>query len=139
MALTDIDHIGVLVADLDEARRFVEDTLGLEIEREAEPPELGLRLAFFRCGRALIELYELTSPDSPMQPLAEGSSVRMDHIAVRVDDIRGTAEQLRRGGVRMRDVGSGDEPLRLGPNLNYWTLAESSGGVAYQLIERVEG
>ncbi len=139
MALTDIDHVGVLVADLDEARRFVEDTLGLAVEREAEPPGLGLRLAFFRCGQAMIELYELISADSPMQPLAEGSRVRLDHIAVRVDDIRATAAQLRRGGVRMRDVGSGDEPLRLGANLNFWTLPDSSGGIAYQLIERVEG
>jgi methylmalonyl-CoA/ethylmalonyl-CoA epimerase len=139
MALTDIDHVGVLVADLDEARRFVEDTLGLEVDREAELSGLGLRLAFFRCGRAMIELYEVNSPDSPMERLAEGSRVRMDHIAVRVDDIRTTAAELRRGGVRMRDVGAGDEPLRVGPNLNYWTLADSSGGVSYQLIERVEG
>lgn len=133
-----IDHVGVMVADLEQAKGFVGGVLGLEIAREAEPEELRLRAAFYHCGAAMIEVYEL-KPGSPFAPLADGAIARIDHVAVLVPDIHAAASELRASGVRTVDVGTGEEPLALAGNLNLWTERDSSGGVAYQLIEKDAG
>lgn len=133
-----IDHVGVMVADLEQAKGFLGGVLGLEIAREAEPEELRLRAAFYHCGAAMIEAYAL-SPGSPFAPLVGGAIARIDHVAVLVPDIRAAAQELRASGVRTLDVGRGEEPLPLAGNLNLWTEPVSSGGVAYQLIEKGAG
>ncbi len=130
-----IDHVGVMVADLEQAKDFLGGVLGLEIAREAEPEELRLRAAFYHCGPAMIEAYELKS-GSPFEPLADGAIARIDHVAVLVPDIHAAARELRASGVSTVDVGTGEEPLALAGNLNLWTEGDSSGGVAYQLIQK---
>ena len=133
-----IEHIGIATHKIDDALAFWRDALGLRVVETEEVAEQGVRVAMLLLGEPRVELLEPTSEASPVAKFLAKRGAGIHHIAVRVDDIRATAEQLRRSGVRMRDVGAGDEPLRLGPNLNYWTLAESSGGVGYQLIQRVE-
>lgn len=135
MAITSFDHVGVMVDDLGEAKRFFEGVLGLELEREAHAPALGADTAFYRCGPVLVELFERVSDDSPLPPL-DGARARIDHIAVECDDMRATVEAMARAGVRMLDVGAGAEPLVIGQNLNHWTDADSSDGVKYQLIQK---
>jgi methylmalonyl-CoA/ethylmalonyl-CoA epimerase len=135
MTITALDHVGVLVDDLGEAKRFFEDRLGLALEREGPQPALGAETAFYRCGPVLVELIERVSEDSPIPPL-DGARARIDHIAVECDDMRATVDALARAGVRMLDVGAGAEPLVLGQNLNHWTDPDTSDGVKYQLIEK---
>ncbi len=135
MTVTAMDHVGVLVDDLGEARRFFEDVLGLALEREGFQPTLGADTAFYRCGPVLVELFERVTEDSPLPPL-DGARARIDHIAVECDDLRATVEAMASMGVRMLEVGVGSEPLAIGGNLNHWTDPDSSDGVKYQLIEK---
>lgn len=139
MELSGVDHIGVVVDDLDEAKGFLGETLGLSLEREAEMEALGLKAAFYRCGPVMIEAVELVSPDSPFRPLADGAKARIDHIAVEVDDARAVMGELRGSGVESLDVGAGDDPLEIGGNLSYWTAPDTSDGVTYQLIQKGRG
>ncbi len=131
--------MGVVVDDLAEAKAFLGETLGFPLEREAEMDELGLKAAFYRAGPVLIEAIELVSADSPFRPLDNGAKARIDHIAIEVEDAREVMRALRADGVRALDVGSGDEPLAIGGNLSYWTEADSSDGVTYQLIQKGGG
>jgi methylmalonyl-CoA/ethylmalonyl-CoA epimerase len=135
MTVTSIDHVGVLVDDLAEAKRFFEDVLGLSLEREGPQATLGVETAFYRCGPVLVELFERVSDDSPLPPLG-GARARLDHIAVECDSMRATVEAMARAGVRMLDVGVGGEPLVIAQNLNHWTDPDTSDGVKYQLIEK---
>lgn len=139
MELSGVDHIGVVVDDLEEAKRFLAETLGLSLEREAEMEALGLKAAFYRCGPVMIEAVELVSSESPFRPLSDGAKARIDHIAVEVDDARGVMGELRTSGVESLEVGSGDEPLEIGGNLSYWTAPDTSDGVTYQLIQKGGG
>ena len=53
-----IDHVGVLVGDLERAKAFARDVLGLgEPGVEFEAPEHGLAGAFFALGGARLELF----------------------------------------------------------------------------------
>ena len=139
MAVTGLDHVGILVADLEQAKGFLGEVLGLEVAREAELEQLGLIAAFFECGPAMIELFQIVDPDSPLRPLEDGATARIDHVAVEVDDAAATREELTAHGVRTIEVGDGERPTSAGGNLNYWTEAESSAGVIYQLIEKGSG
>lgn len=143
MPVKQIDHVGVLVDDIEEARAFLGETLGLELEREAAPPELGLRALFYRCGPVMIEAFEITDQSSALAPLAPGERARIEHIALDVDDVRASVAALSEHGVRPRAAGLGDaattEPLAVAGNLNVWTEPSSSDGVVYQLIEKGAG
>jgi methylmalonyl-CoA/ethylmalonyl-CoA epimerase len=124
-----IDHIGVIVEDMEQARAFVGGVLGLELARERDLGDL--KTAFFRCGDCEIELIEPRTDEARRQRLGEGNRARIEHIAIEVDKLQPTLEQLGEQGVR-----PGDGPRVIGPNLNVWTDATTSGGVMYQLIEK---
>lgn len=127
-----VDHIGVVVADLQEAGQWLGEAFGLPLQRTLEFPDRGIRAAFYRCGDVDIEVIEITDPEARRQRLGEGHRARIEHIAVEVGDLQTTLARLAALGVRTNDP----EPRRIGDSLHTWTVADSTGGVSYQLIER---
>jgi methylmalonyl-CoA/ethylmalonyl-CoA epimerase len=132
-ALKRIDHIGVIVDDLERVSGFLRDVLGLQLSRTLEDPERRVRANFFRCGDVDIELVELGDPAAREQRLGQNTA-RVEHIAIEVDDIAATAGQLGERGVRMNT----DAPVRGGPTLSYWSLPQTSGGIMLQLLQRLQ-
>ncbi len=124
-----IDHVGVIVDDLEEAKRFLSD-LGLRFDRDLDISGR-LRAAFYACGETQVEVIEVSDPTERSQRLGD-SRARIEHIAFEVDSLSGTLEALRGLGV---DTTTPD-PVRVGANLNYWTQADTCDGVQYQLIEK---
>jgi methylmalonyl-CoA/ethylmalonyl-CoA epimerase len=124
-----IDHVGVIVDDLAEARRFLED-MGLRFDRDLVMPGR-LRAAFYACGDTQIEIIEIDEPNERAQRLGDGKA-RVEHIAFEVDSLATTMAALRGLGV---DTTTPD-PVAVGDRLNYWTQADTCDGVQYQLIEK---
>ncbi len=124
-----IDHVGVIVDDLEEAKRFLTD-MGLRFDRDLVMPGR-LRAAFYACGDTQIEIIEVDDPAERAERLGDGKA-RVEHIAFEVDSLSTTLAALKGLGV---DTTTPD-PVAVGANLNYWTRAESSDGVMYQLIEK---
>jgi methylmalonyl-CoA/ethylmalonyl-CoA epimerase len=127
-----VDHIGIVVADLQEAGRWLGETFGLPLNRTLEFPDRGIRAAFYRCGDVDIEVIEITDPEARRQRLGEGERARIEHIAVEVGNLEAALVPLAALGVRTTTP----EPRRIGDSLHMWTVADSTGGVSYQLIER---
>ena len=125
-----LDHIGVVVRDLDQACTFLSQTFGLELDRTAEAPDRQIRVAFFNLGPAQIELLEVGDPESRAQRLGDAEA-RVEHIAVEVDDVDATLAELRAKGVQSQQ----DEPELRGGRRAFFTRPESSGGVIYQFLE----
>jgi methylmalonyl-CoA/ethylmalonyl-CoA epimerase len=126
-----IDHVGVIVDDLDRLSRLLGEVLGLELVRTLEDPERGLRARFFRCGDADIELVQLDDAEARASRLGDAQA-RVEHIAIEVDDLAMAAGELALRGVRMTAV----EPLRIGRTSSYFTEPASSGGVMLQFLQR---
>jgi methylmalonyl-CoA/ethylmalonyl-CoA epimerase len=124
-----IDHVGVIVDDLAQAKRFLAD-MGLRFDRDLEIPGR-LRAAFYACGDTQIEVIEVDEPAERARRLGDGTA-RVEHIAFEVDGLPATLEALRRLGVETTTA----EPMAVGANLNFWTTPESCDGVQYQLIEK---
>ena len=61
-----IDHLGIAVRSIDEARTFYEEVLGLICEKEEVVASQKVRTAFYSAGDIHIELLEPTCEDSPI-------------------------------------------------------------------------
>ncbi|MDH6579943.1 VOC family protein [Kitasatospora sp. MAP5-34] len=126
-----IDHIGVVVDDIAEARAFLE-SLGMRLERAQEVPERNVKIAFYQCGDGRIELIEPTTEEARRRRLGDGNQARIEHIGVEVDDVPRIMRAVQGLGVRLTT----SEPVPVGPNLNAWTQPETSNGIQFQLVQR---
>lgn len=124
-----IDHVGVIVDDLEEAKRFLSE-LGLRFDRDVEISGR-LRAAFYACGDTQLEVIEVDEPAERAQRLGD-SRARIEHVAFEVDSLSMTLHAIRGLGVETTTA----DPVAVGANLSYWTKAETSDGVQYQLIEK---
>jgi methylmalonyl-CoA/ethylmalonyl-CoA epimerase len=99
-----LDHVGIAVANLDDALSFYRDALGLEIEAPEEVASQRVRAHFIPVGESAIELLEATSDDSPIAKYVAKRGPGLHHITLRVADLRAALEQLKDRGVRLIDA-----------------------------------
>ena len=134
-----LDHIGIAVADLDEALAFYRDALGLEIEAPEDVASQKVRAHFIPLGNpaeqtgASLELLEATDPSSPIAKYLEKRGPGLHHITLRVDDIAAALARLKAHGVRLID-----EAPRPGAHgsLVAFIHPSSAHGVLVELTER---
>jgi len=96
-----IDHLGIAVRSINEARKFYEDVLGLVCEKEEVVASQKVKTAFFTVGDIHIELLEPISDDSPIAVFLEKRGEGFHHIAYRTDDIDGQLATAREKGCRL--------------------------------------
>jgi methylmalonyl-CoA/ethylmalonyl-CoA epimerase len=124
-----LDHVGIVVDDLTDAKRLLSETLGLTLVREQEVPELSRRVAFFQCGDARIEVIEDLDAKAKVRVL-DGATARIEHVAVEVDDVSSVLAALEGLGVRADSHGI----LRVGARVNAWTDPSTTDGIVFQLL-----
>ncbi len=129
-----IDHVAVVVDNLDEARRFVGDLLGLQLVSEGESVETAARYAFYQWGEVQLELLEITDPEKRRKRMGGERSARIEHIGVAVDDLTGTVAGMRSKGVRTMT----EEPVAVGKWRYYFTDPETTDGVIYQVFSAAD-
>jgi methylmalonyl-CoA epimerase len=98
-----LDHVGIAVADLQQALAFYKDALGLEIDQPEEVAPQHVRAHFIPAGESALELLEATADDSPIAKYVARRGPGLHHITLRVDDIRAALAQLKAKGVRLID------------------------------------
>jgi len=125
-----INHIGVIVEDLTESKRWLAEVFGMPLNRTVDLPEGQIHGEFYRCGEVDIELVHIGDPEQRRSRL-RGARVRIEHIAVEVDDLEGTLGRLRALGVKTTTP----QPRRAGNSLTAWTVDDTTGGVSYQLMQ----
>ncbi|MEE9456434.1 MAG: methylmalonyl-CoA epimerase [bacterium] len=92
-----LEHVGVAVKSIAEARRFYEKALGLTFGGEEVLAERGLKLAFFDAGGVKIELLEGLGED-PISKFIENRGPGIHHICFKVADVDEAAASLRADG-----------------------------------------
>lgn len=96
-----IDHIAIVVADIDAALGFWRDALGLELDHIEEVPEQKSIVAFLPTGGSEVELVKPTTDDSGVARFLQKRGPGMHHICLEVDDIEATLAELKGKGVRL--------------------------------------
>jgi methylmalonyl-CoA epimerase len=127
-----IDHIGIAVKAVAEAARAYEQALGLRVSSVDQVDEQGVRVAMLNIGESQLELLESIRPNSPIEKFISKRGEGLHHIAVQVDDIERTLEQLKASGIRLID----EAPRRGAHNTRVAFIHPSSThGVLVELVE----
>lgn len=98
-----IHHVGLAVADLDEAVRTYERLFGGRLEHRARVDAQGVEAASIRVGDDRIELLAALGDDTPVGKFLAKRGPGMHHVAYEVDDVRAAAADLAAGGAELID------------------------------------
>jgi len=98
-----IDHIGIAVKSIEEARKFYENVLDLECYKIEEVPDQKVKTAFFKVGEVKIELLEPTGPESPIAKFLEKKGQGIHHIAYFVENVNEALIISETRGVQLID------------------------------------
>ena len=98
-----IAHLGIAGKDLEAAKRFYQDVLGLECVGEEVVPSQKVKTAFIPVGEVSIELLESIEPDGPIAKAIEKRGEGIHHIAYQVEDIEAALAAMKAKGVRLID------------------------------------
>ncbi len=99
--ITRIDHVALVVEDIDSALGFWRDALGLELSHVEDVPDQESVVAFLPTGASEVELVRPTSEDSGVAKFLRKRGPGMHHICLEVDDIEGMLEKLKSQGVEL--------------------------------------
>ena len=132
MAVKKIDHIAIVVPDIDGALAFWRDALGLELSHQEEVPEQESLIAFLPAGESEVELVEPTTDTSGIARYVAKRGPGMHHICFEVDDIEATLARLKEQGVQLIN----EEPtIGAGGKRIAFIHPKSTGGVLVELYE----
>ncbi len=105
MRLTDakIDHVGIVVLDLDDALATYRDALGFRLLERLHAPDHGVDIAFLDAGSGTIELLSPSNGDSGTARFLARRGEGAHHVCFAVPDITRALEELRAQGLRLID------------------------------------
>jgi methylmalonyl-CoA/ethylmalonyl-CoA epimerase len=98
-----LDHVAILVSDLDAAIRLFRDVYGLPLAEVEEVPTERVRVAIFGRGAGRIELVSPSEPESPMAKAIAKRGEGLHHICLEVPDLAKAMEDLRAEGAPLLD------------------------------------
>jgi methylmalonyl-CoA/ethylmalonyl-CoA epimerase len=101
MPVKRIDHIAVVVPDLEEAQNFFSDALGLPIDKVGEIPAEQVETVFLTVGDTEIELVKPTSDSGGVAKFLAKRGAGMHHVCLEVDDIEGMLESMKAHGIEL--------------------------------------
>jgi methylmalonyl-CoA epimerase len=103
VALRGIHHVGMAVADLDEAIATYERLFGARLEHRGAVPAEAVEAAFLRVGEDRVELLASIGDDSPVARFLAKRGPGMHHVAYETDDLGATLEELAAAGAHLID------------------------------------
>lgn len=98
MSAPHIDHVGILVADLEAALERLKPLFGAP-EKVKELADAGLRVAEFHAANVTIELLQYTG-DAQFARRVMGERLGLNHISARVDDVERSLAALAAAGLK---------------------------------------
>jgi methylmalonyl-CoA/ethylmalonyl-CoA epimerase len=133
--LTDIDHVGIAVTDLESAVERYRRAFGIEPAHRERVESQGVEEVLFAVGPSYVQLLGALGPDTPVGRFLERRGPGVHHIGYRVKHLEQALSRLRTEGVALID-----EAPR--PGSRNTTIAfvhpRSMGGVLVELVQESE-
>ena len=127
-----INHVAVVVEDMEKALSFWRDALGLELHELRDVPAEQSQVAFLPLPGSEVELVMPTTADSGIAKYLAKRGPGMHHVCLEVDDIDGMLAQLKNKGVRLIN----EEPRTAADGKKYAFIhPESTAGVLVELYQ----
>ncbi|WP_139920736.1 methylmalonyl-CoA epimerase [Hymenobacter sp. DG01] len=133
--LTNLEHLGLAVKDLEAATALYTKLLGQEPYKREHVASEAVDTVFFQVGGSKIELLAGTSPESAITRYLDKKSEGIHHVAFEVDDIRAEMARLRSEGFTLLN----EEP-KLGADnkLVCFIHPKSANGVLVELCQTIK-
>ena len=132
--LKQIDHIAVVVQDMEAALKVYRDALGLPLARVEDVPAEAVKVAFLPMpeGDGEVELVQPTDEESGIARFLAKRGQGIHHICFRVDDIQAAMDHVTANGLQVIE----DEP-RVGSQGQKYVFIHPKGahGVLIELYE----
>ncbi len=126
-----INHVAVVVGDIDESLKFWRDAMGIELHKTEDVPSQKSMVAFLPVGESEVELVKPTSEDSGVAKFLAERGGGMHHLCFEVDNIVEMMAELKAKGVRLIN----EEPNVLPGRKMAFVHPKSTGGVLVELYE----
>lgn len=126
-----IDHIGIVVHDIQRALRVYEAALGLPLKEVLAVPDQKVEVAFLPLGESNIELVQPTSGDTGIAKYLEKHGEGIHHICIEVGDIEAALVRLKAYDVRLID----QEPRQGAHGRVAFVHPKGAHGVLIELVE----
>ena len=127
-----INHIAIVIDDMEKALSFWRDALGMELHGLRDVPAEKSEVAFLPLPGSEVELVRPTTDDSGIAKYLAKRGPGMHHICLEVDDIEGMMTQLKSKGVRLIN----EEPRMTADGKRYAFIhPESTSGVLVELYQ----
>jgi methylmalonyl-CoA epimerase len=132
IALTDLDHVGIAVADLEAAVDEYRRLLGVEPVHRERIADQGVEEVLFAAGSSFIPLLGALGPDTPVGRALTTRGPGIHHIAYRVQDVADALAHLRAEGARLIDEAprTGSRGTRIA-----FVHPSAMGGVLVELVQ----
>lgn len=108
METQNIDHIGIVVENIDEAIKFYTEKLGMKLVHQEVLEDRGIKVAFLtgKIGETAVELLEPIKHEDMSNTIAKFLKNRgpgLHHLAIRVSDIEASLKELEIQGFQLID------------------------------------
>ena len=130
-----IDHIAIIVRDIEQALVFYRDTLGITPGEIKEVPGEQVRIAFLPLGGpggSEIELIEPTTPDSSLAKYLEKRGEGLHHVCLEVENIDAALAEMQEKGAPVLDK----QPRIAAEGRAIFLHPRGTNGVLLELLER---
>lgn len=130
-----IDHVAIIVRDIEQALHFYRDTLGIAPREIQDVPTEQVRIAFLPMGGpggSEIELIQPTVTDSSLTKFLEKRGEGLHHICLEVDDIDATLQDMQAKGATVLDK----QPRIAAEGRAIFLHPKGTNGVLLELIEK---
>ena len=133
MKIKRVNHLGVIVSDLDDATRSFTEHLDLSLDHVEQYGD-ELDIAFLPCGETLVELIKPRTNEGANADYLRQHGPGIQHVAFEVDDLDAALAELAERGVEPL----GDAPM---PGAGGTRIAfldpKAFGGILVELCEPV--
>jgi methylmalonyl-CoA/ethylmalonyl-CoA epimerase len=128
MKLLGLDHIGIVVRDIDETIARATDTVdGRAVGERFVSDDIDLQVLM--AGESTLELIEVRNAGFGMPRLKDGETAVIGHFGIEVDDLEDAKAELTRRGVALEGELDTDDVRFI------FTAPETTFGVTLQLME----
>jgi methylmalonyl-CoA epimerase len=130
-----IDHVAIIVRNIEQALVFYRDTLGITPSEIKEVPTEQVRIAFLPMGGpngSEIELIEPTTPNSSLTRFLEKRGEGLHHICLEVADIDTALAEMQEKGVPVLDK----QPRIAASGRAIFLHPKGTNGVLLELLEK---
>ncbi len=130
--INSINHIAIVVDDMEKSLSFWRDALGLELHELRDVPAEASQVAFLPVAGSEIELVTPTTADSGIAKYLAKRGPGMHHVCLEVDDIEAMLAQLKQKGIRLIN----EQPRTAADGKRYAFIhPESTSGVLVELYQ----